>query len=439
MAPFHIRVALACGALAADGARVKESSEATSYTPVLLKGKMPMKRPAFMMYDPERDDIVVSQFGKETPLGVLNPINGVAHSTISRVPRQTVADDINAALVGGELSTQIRDDAIWVHDGLLWPNKLSKTPSNYPEYTVVPDGFLPPGCEDGGIYLADPSGIVHRVIEPVNDQFYHEVEWHDFSGDGILDMLTARVVKGGPFFAPTFSGQLLWLENPGKNQMINRYWKEHVITAGPDVIFKSKPYGDGLAVYCTEFFAKVPQVSVRLVTMQGKQTAVNVIDNTIGNPFAVGLDDIDGDGTNELVVTNHQDSSQDDIKAAVYAYEIPSDVINGNFVRHTLAYDVSPIASHAPGVGSPGFANVFTPKLGQSGRRHLLVAGDGSFDVWYLKPTGNDKWSYSTEVFYIGGTTGQMLVMDLNGDNIIDALIPDNDNFDLRAITFVEG
>jgi hypothetical protein len=425
------KAVLVCAALA-EGARIKESRRA--FTPKVLSGNMRIKRPAFMMYDELHDDVVISQFGKETPLGVFNPINLPAASTILRIPRSEIGNEI----ASGNLKADYSRTTPWVKSGLQWPNKLSKTPSDYPEFTVVPDGFLPPGKSDGGVFLADPSGTVHRITAERKGGFYHEVEWHDFNGDGEKDMLTARVIKSGPFFAPKFDGELVWLENPGRGQMTRQMWKEHIVASGPDVIFKTKAYNGALAVYCTEFFGEVPRISVRLLSNSGVQTDFRIIDTTIGKPFAVNLKDLDGDGENELVVTNHQDSTKDEVKSAVYAYEIPSNLMTGEFKRHTLCYDVAPMAASGPGVGSPGFAEVFHPDASapSSARKHLLVAGDGSFDVWYLTPKDSGRFDYDTKVIEMGGTTGQMLMMDFDNNGIVDALIPDNDNFNMRAITF---
>jgi len=318
---------------------------------------------------------------------------------------------------------------------LEWPNVLSKAPSSLGDYTVVPDGFLPPGKSNGGMFLADSSGTVHRIAKYMKGAFYHEVEWHDFNNDGLPDLLTSRVIKGGWLFAPTFSGELIWLENPGKSKMLSQEWVEHKITEGPDVIFKSQPHGSGLAVFCTEFFRDVPRITVRLVSSSGVQTDMRVIDDTVGKPFAVDLADLDGDGKKELLVTNHQDN-EDDVKAGVFAYEMPSDLISGSWPRHTLAQDVSKCKTDSPGVGSPGFARAFQPKVGTSSRTppHIIVAGDGSFDVWVLRPTG--RFQYETEVIEIGGTTGELLIHDITGDGITDVIITDNDNFNLRALTF---
>lgn len=101
---------------------------------------------------------------------------------------------------------------------------------------LVPDGFIVPTHKTGGLYIIkldgdnNPTGQ-YKISADKENYFYHTGEWHDFNGDGKLDLLTARTdgVKG--------DGQLLWFENPGVALTSDQEWKEHVITEGPDVLF----------------------------------------------------------------------------------------------------------------------------------------------------------------------------------------------------------
>ncbi len=51
-----------------------------------------------------------------------------------------------------------------------------------------------------------------------------------------------------------------------------------------------------------------------------------IIDDTIGAGFDLQLVDLDGDGVDELLVTNHQDG-KNGAKPSVYAYEIKSPIL----------------------------------------------------------------------------------------------------------------
>lgn len=434
------KVALACAVCASlqgvGALRQRQSSEQTStWNTVLIDGKSDIKRPAFLKYDAVHDDIIVSQFGRTFAKGTWSPVNLPAQSTISRIPRASIARQIGARSMTENYGTNEE----WNKVGLEWPNKLSKTPDWMGDYVVVPDGFLPPGKANGGLFLCDRSGVVHRISEFETGAFYHEVEFHDFNGDGLEDILTVRTVKGGPFFRPSFSGAMYWYENPGKNNMFD-LWTEHKIVDGPDVIFKSIPHGDGLAIYCTEFFRPDPRMTLHFINMKAEHQSFRIVDGNMGKPFGVELVDLDGDGVKELLATNHQGNfkdNDDNIKAAVFAYEIPSDITSGSFSRHIISWDPSPLKDDNTGAGAPGFAYGFHPKIGTSSSepKWIAAAGDGCLDVWIMRPTGN-RFEYETELVYIDGTTGELLLMDFDNDGIMDILIPDNDNFNLRAITF---
>lgn len=417
-----------------DGAKTNSSS-AGIWRAVKAVGKIEVLRPAFMFYDDKNDEVLISSFGKTNRAS--DPIQWPlpAYSSILRLPGSEFASAFKTRKFAGKYGKEIQ----YVRERKVeWPNKLSRVPEEYGDYVVIPDGFLVPLKSDGNIFFADKSGGVHRITDGAKNKFYHEVEWHDFNGDGLKDMLTVRVNKIG--FAPgTYDeGDLMWLENPGSSNFL-RPWKHHYIAKGPDVIFKTIPYKGGLAVFCTEFFRTKaphddPRISVRLLNSKGEQTASRIIDDNLGFPFAVNLDDLDGDGKKELIATNHQDD-ETEIKSAIFAYEVPwDDLINGKYKRHTLVYHPSLLKRPTAGAGSPGFAYAFYPKKGMTGPKHIVCAGDGSFDLWYLRPTG--RFQYETQIIDFPGTTGELLLKDWDGDGIMDILVPDNDEWGIYGVTF---
>lgn len=431
---------MAC--LGANGARLNKKSNTTStsnWRAVKINSQIEVLRPAFLFYDDVTDSVLISSFGKTNKASDLIQWPLPAHSSVLRLPGSEFVNAFrNRSFSGRKYGREIE----YVPERRTqWPNKLSRVPREYGDYIVVPDGFLVPLKSDGNIFFADNAGRVHRITDNANNKFYHEVEWHDFNGDGFKDMLTVRVNKNG--FAPGDydEGDMMWLENPGpRSGNFLKPWKPHYIAKGPDVIFKSIPYNGGLAVFCTEFFRTKaphndPRISVRILNSRGQQTAYRIIDANLGLPFAVTLDDLDGDGVKELIATNHQDDVTA-IKAAVFAYEVPwNDLINGQFRRHTLVYHPSLIKRPDPGAGSPGFAYPFYPQRGMSGPKHILVAGDGTFDVWYLRPNGR-RFQYDLQIVEYPGTTGELLLKDWDGDGIMDVLVPDNDEWGIHGITF---
>lgn len=423
----------------AETARVRRgaSNSTSSWQAVLLPGHIDIKRPAFLFLDEEKDEVLVSQFGKlkKRDQWSINPM--AAASSISKIPFA----DLQNMFAQGSFRGNLLNSKSWIGSGLQWPNKLSRSPAEVGDFVVVPDGFLPPGKSDGNIFLADAAGTIHRISKEVKGAFYHEVEWFDFNGDGLLDMLTARTIKTGPPWRMKWDGELLWYENPGKSSILTQEWPEHVITKGPDVIFKSMHYNGGHAIFTTEFFlsseSDVPKLSVHFVSNSGVKSGSRVIDSTaLGKPFAVDIVDVDGDGKKELLVTNHQDN-EDAVKPGVFVYEIPDDLEGGEYTRHTITQGISRCKVDDAGVGSPGFANAFYPKVGMTGPKHIITAGDGSFDIWFSKPTGK-RFEYETDVIDFDGTTGQLMLHDISGDGIMDVLVPDNDYWKIRGLTFTQ-
>jgi len=429
-----VATVIAAGVLASEVSsfRGRRENSSSSWSGRLVPGHIDIKNPAFLYLHEDWNEVLVSQFGKSCKPGslCLNPLP--ASSSISRISVDKLGSMIDANAFSGSEGTS---QGNWVRrsEGLKWPNKLSRTPSEIGDYVVVPDGFLPPTKSNGNIFFAKEDGSIVRVTEQVEGAFYHEVEWHDFNGDGRKDMLTCRTIKGGPFWGPTFRGELLWYENPGDD--VFQEWRAHVITDGPDVIFKSIPYQGGLAIFTTEFFNR--RISVQLVSTQGDITGSRVIDDNMGKPFAVDYVDLDADGTKELLVTNHQ-GPDDEILPAVFAYEVPADLLAGEYPRHSLAYGVSECKTTDVGVGAPGFGRAFYPKVGMNGKPYVIAAGDGSFDVWILKPTA-ERFKYDIQIIDFEGTTGELLMHDFNGDGITDVLVPDNDFWKLQMITFDSG
>lgn len=427
-------IVLVAGLLAVNAVRTGRKADTSTdvnagWKAVLLPGQVEMKRPAFLMLDELTKSVVVSQFGRSSKPDTIIKNPFPAASTLSRIPLST----IKSWVTSGRMTGRIGNEAHFVTDGkMLWPNKLDRVPPEFGNYIVIPDGFLPPGKSDGNIYLANSSGSIFRITPQEKGSCYHEVEWHDFNGDGFKDILTARFVKGGSLFRPTFKGDMMWYENPGPSNLLTE-WKQHKITDGPDVIFKKVRYGDGFAIFASEFWAE--KLTVQFVTAQGVKTSERLIDDTIGKAFAVDVTDVDGDGVDDLLVTNHQNDDKDDIKSGVWAYEIPSNLETGTFKKHLLAQNISHIRDDNPGVGSPGFAHAFYPRRGMKGYKHVLVAGDGTFDVWHLTPTST-RWVYEHTLIDIGGTTGQMLLHDFDNDGTMDVLVPDNDYWKLHVITF---
>lgn len=421
---------LSCLWTLAFAARIRNKQRTQQWYTVLYDGVMQIDRdapPAFISQYGK--DIYISNFGVKQ--GSFLP----AKSDITTIP----VKDMAAALSSGRMRNLTQTTV--VADGVKWPNEVSHAPPSVSgsngDILVIPDGFLVPGKRNGGVLLYN-AGKVHRVSPFKENAFYHEVEWRDMDGDGHLDILSPRAIFSGLFTA-SFQGEFMWYKNPGPSKILSQEWEEHKIVDGPDVICKTKEYKNGLASFCSQFWTGTGQLVVHGLTKRGVHQWSRVIDENCIKCFSVKPVDLDGDGTLDLMVTNHADKKSE---SAVFGYEVPWDNLeSGTFTKHVLATNIFQTILGNTGVGAPGFPEAFYPKVGTtSGPMHIVVPGDGSLDVWHLAPKPGERFAYEArQVRRPQGTSGKMLVSDIDGDGIMDVLVPDNDMFQIWGFTFAPG
>jgi hypothetical protein len=172
--------------------------------------------------------------------------------------------------------------------------------------------------------------------------------WADMNGDGRLDLITARAdsKKNG--------GELIWLEHPEEG-LEKTPWTEHLITKGPDVMFElvsnHPSYPDSHIVFASEFF----NLQLNMYEISKKTGALvnsRSIDSNIGSAYSVRYVDIDHDGKEELLVNNHE---SDDKNAALFLYEVPEDLQEGQFVKSVIASGFKNVFSISGTNMCPGF------------------------------------------------------------------------------------
>jgi len=388
---------------------------------VLNEKKLKIENPAFLQYDKESDEILISSFGAN--LGVFE-----CQSKVFSIPASNVTKD----LANTPVRTIVDDKK------LQWPNLVSKHNGTL----IIPDGFLPPGKTDGNIYAYE-NGKLEPLAPARKDTFYHKADWIDFNGDGVKDLLTARVEETQEgYFKKNITGHLLWLEAPSDGSYANGPWKEHLIVEGPDILFQRFPYTltvDGVegvhVIVASEFFKE--RLSLHYVSPTGKLLKSRVIDADVpGRLFMASIEDLMGDGRSQLLVTNHDHKEE---VARVVAYEIPENLMTGTFVKHVLASGFKTKFSLTPGAASPGFAYGFYPRANSEGPKHILLEGDGSHQVYLLSPVQDQRLTYEIKlVTDIGGTVGALLIRDFDGDGIMDVLVANNDDNEISSFTFVE-
>jgi len=344
-------------------------------------------------------------------------------------------------------STQKSPQVDLITEDLLWTNYIDAAPAEIGAHVVATaGGFLVPGRQTGTIDLfdmSDPSTPIQtKVSTDKKGWFYHKLVWYDMNGDGKLDIVAARAtVPMSPFAKP--AGELIWLEQPSSGSIINNgtstdatAWNEHVVVAGPDVDFIMEDLdGDGTAeVIATQFFSAeilaIYKCAETTWSKCGNDTVSRiVIDDKVGPFFTVKRVDLNMDGTPDLLVTNNQA----DGTGALFAFEQPAD-INDKWTRRTLASGFKPYPSIIPSPGkhskgSPGTALAFhieTSKKGEEKPQILMSGDDGGF-ISLLRPTSSvaTDWEYSNEyICNSTGTMGQPSFIDIDGDGLTEIFLP---------------
>jgi len=361
-----------------------------------------------------------------------------------------------------------------------WPNDARRIPEGMLPFegVIIPQGFFP--IPTAGrltiINLDDPDlteYIVHEdsidldppVLEGPNDmpKFYHKVLFHDMDGDERLDIVTVRSgykflsgESGPPTVYPPLS-ELVYYKNPGEDIKPNVQWEEVILYGGPlaeppfmgpDIHLAMHDFdGDGNPeIVATHFFTgdnpDLPQPTKGKIAIYGAplggrwsdvngtdasaQPRMNVIDDTQGFPFSVEIIDLNGDGTMEILATNHQPNCMpfSSIPGRVYALEQPTsgDIFGEKWSVRVLLDDILPQPTPAGARGmrlAPGYAISFFPEDKDEENRErpwILVTGDEAGRVWMMKPQGGAFDYESAVVFDINDYYGEHTTQTYTSD-----------------------
>ena len=328
--------------------------------------------------------------------------------------------------IGDKLSGQQEIKPLWLNRTIVWPNQCVRAPNGlFSNSLLVAGGFLVPHKNTGAITvlsLSDPS-VTCEISKPKKGWFYHETQCVDMDGDGDLDVLTARAKV--PMIGEK-KGELIWFENGNQ-------WSEHYLTAGPDVHFVFLDLNDdgNKELISTEFFSK----RLMLYSFVNGKARKRLIDGRLGSAFDLEVVDLNGDKKLDLLATNHEG----DDSAAVFAYEIPQDIWQGRWSRHTI---LAGIKTLQPGLNqaSPGQAIHFQiNEKSPLKKPAILVSGDGSQKAHLLLPNSSSHldWTYSESVItHTKCTVGQCAVGDVNGDGWAEVFVPAFDNDSIEVFSF---
>jgi hypothetical protein len=166
----------------------------------------------------------------------------------------------------------------------------------------------------------------------------------------------------------------------------------------------------------------------RISTVDGSLVQSKIIDDSlILSAYNVSLVDLNGDGTRELLVNNHETKNKLD---GIWAYEFPKDPMNDDWSRYTVASGFKNAFSLTVPNMSPGFAYAMYPNGYKEGERaHIMVAGDGDHSAHALYPTGDASlFEYENTIFdNAKGTVGCLAFSDLDNDGWTEIWMPNYD------------
>lgn len=334
-------------------------------------------------------------------------------------------------------------DSTKLSGSITWPNDIRAAPTEIfgSDGIVIGGGFLVPGKTDGGIYLAasTSSGSSDEIVQlaTYSGWFYHRVLFADMDNDGVLDMVSCRATVG--LLRDQTMLVILKPSDPTDPTAADS-WVETEIGPGCDALFAVEDLdGDGIPeVIAASYFTEQLNLfrstaSTGFADPEDVETVL--LDGDIGAPFDVQVVDVNGDGTKDLLISNHQG----DGTGGVYAYEIPDDITDATgYTRHTLA-EGFPVTQKGQDQASPGSPIAFYPTArleAAAGAPYIALAGDAAQMAYILVP-GRRDWVYTTTLLHdCGCTVGYPAVADIDGDGYVEIVVPCYDDGILAAYTF---
>ncbi len=350
--------------------------------------------------------------------------------------------------------------------------------------TGFPAGMYYLENQGGDITL--PSNWIKRIIyegdtsNPVGESSYHRACFVDLDGDGLEDLITAKVNMeywqtttnqyrwvewwkqetdmvtypggfSGPYEIGEGGGFLFNIADIDGDGDMDVIAPQFFIQTSGGLVVKGKPLGDDINGDTLAWFEN-PGTGASVFNKWNRYT----IDNwyTSENPLGKGFDamavDIDNDGADEIVMTNHNHQAykpdgtyQSRIwSSGVYYYEIPADPkVTSNWTAVTIdqgdpfldPYDAAAVAADdfavnragGPyGQGSPGQFHL--ADANGDGFPEMVVAGDGRGVLYYYESQGfsASQLNFKRATLYeeTASMPGDAVLNDIDDDGDLDVI-----------------
>jgi hypothetical protein len=324
-------------------------------------------------------------------------------------------------------------------DGLRFPGqvKAADIDGDGAPDLVVPSGFfvcqvVPGGSPCGGLgwYRQSRDGWVRRDIVPVGAAlFYHGVEWTDFDGDGLRDLVTVGEEKQAGFGETPERAEVQWFRGTDGVERFDPTPRRIGAGLGSFPVVRDLD-GDGdLDVAGAEFFdsdasfAWFERTAEPSAAEPGGRFIRHVIDAGSGPSLMLRLvDDLYGDGRTIAVGTNHVNTAKvppDPWHEGVFAFE-PNDDPRQPWRKTVLSEAFTSAVNLFAPQAAPGIFDA--GDIDGDGDLDLLVAGDGDPRVLWFEQ--RSPGAFVPHVLTEGlGQAGGARIADLDGDGRAELVV----------------